>query len=380
MIYFDNAATTKPNHEVLEVYNKINSECFANPSSTHRFGQEGATLLNRARAQIAASLKPNRIEAEEVIFTSGATESNNLAIKGIAHRYAKRGRHLITTKVEHSSVLETFKELEQEGFQVTYLPVDSEGQIDFSELQKSLTNDTILVSIMAVNNEIGTIYDIPELARYVKENSHGFFHTDATQALFKVEVDYRDCDLISFSAHKLNGLKGSGLLIKRKNVDIVPIFSGGGQEFGYRSGTSNLPTDIALATTFRVAAASFSQRVEAAAKLRSYLLEELNKIDEVAITSPSQSSPFILSFILREHKASVVVEALSQAGIMVSTKSACSSKKIGGSYVLKASGFSDRDSINGIRLSFSGEQTLDEGKVFVETLRNILSTIRKDNE
>lgn len=378
MIYFDNAATTKPNQEVLATYNKINEECFANPSSTHQFGQKGNEYLNRARAQIAANLRISKLEPEEIIFTSGATESNNLAIKGAALRYAKRGKHLITTKVEHSSVLETFKELEQLGFEVTYLNVNKDGVI-IEELKKALRKDTILVSIMAVNNEVGAIYDIQTLSAYVKNNSKAFFHTDATQALFKTKQDYSACDLISFSAHKLNGLKGSGLLIKRRQVDLVPIFSGGGQEFGYRSGTTNLAIDVALATTFRVASTTFDQRVAVAKTLKNYLESALSEIDEIEITSPQSSSPFILSFILKQHKASVIVEALSKEDIMVSTKSACSSKKIGGSYVLKAYGYSDRDSLNGIRLSFSGEQTLDEAQTFVQTLKRLLQTIRKDN-
>lgn len=379
MLYFDNAATTSIDEEVLNTYTNALKKYYNNPSATHRFGMEGNNLLLSAKRQIAKYLSFTGCKEDEIILTSGATESNNLAIKGYVERYKKRGKHLITTKVEHPSVLNVYKNFEQSGYDVTYLDVTPSG-IDENALKSALRDDTILVSIMAVNNEVGAIYDINKLAKIVKENSKAAFFTDATQALYKVSIDYRNCDLISFSAHKLHGLKGSGLLIKKNNIDLVPLLDGGGQENGYRSGTTNLPTAIALATTFRRANQTYEQRVKNATALNSYLIEELEKIPEISILPIKDKSPFILNFVMKEHKASVIAEALSRKDIMVSTKSACSSKKVGGSYVLKAYGYDDYLSGNGIRLSFSGDESLKDGKIFMLALNELLSSIRKDQQ
>ncbi len=379
MLYFDNAATTSIDEEVLNTYTNALKKYYNNPSATHRFGMEGNNLLLSAKRQIAKYLSFTGCKEDEIILTSGATESNNLAIKGYVERYKKRGKHLITTKVEHPSVLNVYKNFEQSGYDVTYLDVTPSG-IDENALKSALRDDTILVSIMAVNNEVGAIYDINKLAKIVKENSKAAFFTDATQALYKVSIDYRNCDLISFSAHKLHGLKGSGLLIKKNNIDLVPLLYGGGQENGYRSGTTNLPTAIALATTFRRANQTYEQRVKNATALSSYLIEELEKIPEISILPIKDKSPFILNFVMKEHKASVIAEALSRKDIMVSTKSACSSKKVGGSYVLKAYGYDDYLSGNGIRLSFSGDESLEDGKTFMLALNELLSSIRKDQQ
>ena len=379
MLYFDNAATTSIDEEVLNTYINALKKYYNNPSATHRFGMEGNNLLLSAKRQIAKYLSFTGCKEDEIILTSGATESNNLAIKGYVERYKKRGKHLITTKVEHPSVLNVYKNFEQSGYDVTYLDVTPSG-IDENALKSALRDDTILVSIMAVNNEVGAIYDINKLAKIVKENSKAAFFTDATQALYKVSIDYRNCDLISFSAHKLHGLKGSGLLIKKNNIDLVPLLDGGGQENGYRSGTTNLPTAIALATTFRRDNQTYEQRVKNATALNSYLIEELEKIPEISILPIKDKSPFILNFVMKEHKASVIAEALSRKDIMVSTKSACSSKKVGGSYVLKAYGYDDYLSGNGIRLSFSGDESLEDGKIFMLALNELLSSIRKDQQ
>lgn len=379
MLYFDNAATTSIDEEVLNTYTNALKKYYNNPSATHRFGMEGNNLLLSAKRQIAKYLSFTGCKEDEIILTSGATESNNLAIKGYVERYKKRGKHLITTKVEHPSVLNVYKNFEQSGYDVTYLDVTPSG-IDENALKSALRDDTILVSIMAVNNEVGAIYDINKLAKIVKENSKAAFFTDATQALYKVSIDYRNCDLISFSAHKLHGLKGSGLLIKKNNIDLVPLLDGGGQENGYRSGTTNLPTAIALATTFRRANQTYEQLVKNATALSSYLIEELEKIPEISILPIKDKSPFILNFVMKEHKASVIAEALSRKDIMVSTKSACSSKKVGGSYVLKAYGYDDYLSGNGIRLSFSGDESLEDGKTFMLALNELLSSIRKDQQ
>lgn len=374
MIYFDNAATTKPSEDVLKTFEKVLTSNFGNPSSPHAYGHDALNIMEKARAQIGRYLD---VTQEEVIFTSGATESNNLAIFGTIRRYKKMGKRIITTKIEHASVLEPIKELESIGYDVIYLDVDKDGHVDLNEFSRSLTSDTILVSIMAVNNEVGIVLPIDEMARMAKEKTKAFFHTDATQGLYKVPLELKNIDLISMSAHKLNGLKSSGVLIKRKKMDLEPLLYGGGQESGLRSGTSNPAVYAALASTLRVAKLTYDERREKAMALNKYLLEELSKNDNLIITSPSNSSPFILGIALTRHKASVVVEALANKGIMVSTKSACSSKKVGGSYVLKALGYSDDISENAIRLSFSGYEGLDQGKEFISVFNRVLQELKE---
>lgn len=375
MIYFDNAATTEPADEVIKTFERILKSDYGNPSSPHSYGRAALDILDKARAQIGRHLG---FDPSEIIFTSGATESNNLAIQGIVNRYPKRGKRIITTKVEHASVLEPIKELELKGYDVVWLDVAPNGEIDFAQYQNALTPDTVLISIMAVNNETGIIFPIAKLAAEARRRTSAFFHTDATQALFKVPLDLKDVDLVSMSAHKLNGFKGSGLLLKRRAVDLAPQILGGGQENGYRSGTSNPPLAAAMAATLRRAAETVEIRRRGAGEIRAFIYDELALMsDSVIITSPRDGSPFILGFALKKHKASVLVEALAGEGIMVSTKSACSSKHVGGSYVLKALGYEREITENAIRLSFSGYETKAQAQTFIETLRRLLAELKE---
>lgn len=375
MIYFDNAATTKPAEEIVTTFERVLKECYGNPNSPHTYGHQAQDILERARAQIARYLGA---DPEEIIFTSGATESNNLALKGAARRYRKLGRRIITTRIEHASVLEPVKDLEADGFEIAYLDVGKDGSVDFGQFERLLTPETVLVSVMAVNNETGHILPVAELLKRTKARTKALFHTDATQALFKIPLDLSGFDLVSMSAHKLNGFKGSGVLLKRKSVDLEPQIVGGGQESGYRSGTANPPLAAALAATFRTAAATMPDRIAAAKRLRFYLRSKLAPMtEEVVVTSPEDGSPFILSLALKRHKASVVVEALAKAGFMVSTKSACSARHAGGSYVLKALGYSGEESENALRLSFSGAETVEDGRRFVEVFEQILKDLVK---
>ncbi len=372
MIYFDNAATTRIDFEVLKTFNDLNNKFFANSASTHKLGKEVYRLEEMARSQIASLL---RCESCEIIFTSGATESNNLAIKGVALKYQNRGKHLITTKVEHPSVLNAFKSLEEDfGFKVTYLDVNEEGVISLDDLRNSLQDDTILVSIMAVNNEVGSINPIEDIARLLKPYHKIIFHCDATQSIGKININYQNVDLLSMSSHKIHGFKGSGLLLKRKNIDLLPLLSGGGQEFNYRSGTNNYVYEVCLAKTLRLALERQEKNYQHVEELNLYLREQLKKLD-VRINSPHYASPYILSLSLNK-KASVVSEALSLLDIYVSTKSACSSKKSPTSYVLLAMHRDMNDATNAIRLSFDKDNTKEEIDIFVRELTKILSDIK----
>ncbi len=371
MIYFDNAATTAINREVLGSFHELCEKYYGNPSSNHRYGQESFKLLQMAREQIRQVFK---LDNYEVIFTSGATESNNIAIKGVCLAYQKRGKHIITSSVEHASVLNAFKQLKDEfGFDVTILPVNEKGQVEPETLAKNMRNDTILVSIMAVNNEVGSINDLAALSDIVHQYPKCFFHSDTTQALGKIDLPYEKLDMFVASAHKLHGLKGSGVLLIKKNITPLALFSGGGQESNLRSGTNDMPRDVAIAKATRIALENREKNYLKVQKLNNYVRKRLEEIEEVEINSPLDGSPFILNFSLREHKASVIVEALSLEDIMVSTISACSSKRNEKSYVLVAMHKDLRLASNPIRLSFDATNTIEEVDIFMDKLKKILA-------
>ncbi len=374
IIYLDYAATTPIDKEIVDTYYELLNKYFANTASNHLLGGVVFSLQNRARAQIASYFHAT---AEEVIFTSGASESNNLAIKGVAFQYLNRGRHLITSKAEHPSVLNTFRQLEEMfGFSVTYLDVDSSGKVNLDQLAAALTPQTILVSIMAVNNEVGSINDIGKIAKIIKSRSRAFFHCDMTQAIGKIHTDLISPDLISCSAHKIYGLKGSGLLIKRKSVELKPQICGGNHEFGYRSGTSNWPVNVTLAKTIRLAFEHQDEGYEHVRLINDMVRKALINHPLVVINSPVDASPYILNLSIRSKKAAVVVQGLEAAGICVSTLSACSSKLDKPSeVVLNMFGDYER-AISTIRLSFSKHTTPEEINRFIETINRVIDAVK----
>ena len=377
LIYLDNASKTIPYPEVIELYNTVTSDFFANPSSIHILGRQAGRELDKSREELLSLMK---LKNHQVIYVSSATEANNLAIKGYALKNKNRGKHIITTSYEHPSVLEAFKQLENEfGFEVTYLNPNSDGVITPESIKSLLRNDTILVSVMAVNNEIGAINPIEDIAKLLKEYPKIVFHVDAAQAFTKLEkeINYNDVDLVTISAHKIHGLIGVGALLKKKNINLLPLLSGGGQEDNNRSGTN----DLALALSF-VKAASISMK-EAKAhynhvkELSDILLEYLNRnLDKYELNLPKVVNPYIINFSTREKKSSVVVEALSRSGVMVSSTSACHSSKEKGSYVVKSLGKSDNISNNTIRVSFSYLNTKEEVETLVKELDTVIGAIR----
>ena len=367
-IYLDNAATTKPNKDVVALYNDIETNHFGNSSSIHGLGVDSSKYLNAARESLLNSFK---LKNYKVYFTGSSTEANNLAIKGYCYKHANRGKHIITTNIEHPSVLECFKALEKDGFKVTYLMVNENGIVSADDVKNAMTNETILVSVMAVNNEIGSINPIKEIKEVVSKFPKAVLHVDTTQALGKIELDYNDCDMFVVSSHKIHGLKGSGALISKSNISFDPIINGGGQEEGMRSGTVSVASACALAK-----AVKNLFPLKNIGDLRAFLVENLNLLDGVELNSNDKCSPYIVNFSLTKKKASVVVEALSNKGIYVSSVSACNSKGETGSYVVKALGKSDNLSYNTIRVSLDNETTLDELKEFVKTLKEILESIK----
>lgn len=376
-IYFDCASTVKPYPEVLKVFSDISMNDFANASSNHALGFQCSSILLRARTQVAKYL---HVLPEEVIFTSGASEGNNLAIKGIAYHNKGWAKRIITTKAEHPSVLNVFKKLEEEGFDVVYLDYDEEGKLDLEQLKEALKVPTSLVSVMSVNNEVGFIFSVDEIYSIVKKNSRAIVHVDATQSVTKENLNPSSYDLMTFSGHKIGGLKGSGVLVKKKNVVLDEQIIGGEQENGMRAGTTPLGLDCSIATALRLSMSTQNQRREQAKKINTYLREELSKIDEIEITSKGNCSPFMLSFALKLHKGSIIAESLSNMGVYVSTKSACSSREEGYSYVLKNAGYDEVIASNGIRLSFSGTEDMKDAVDFISALKEVLSSVKiKEN-
>lgn len=373
MIYFDNAATTPTLKEALEAFLRANSEYFGNPSSSHAFGHEADHYLEEARASILSDLGLS--ETHKLIFNSGATEGNNLAIKGLAFRYANRGKRIITSAVEHLSVLNVVNELKPFGFDIVILPVSAEGKVEPEVLKNAMTKDTILVSIMAVNNEVGAINDVGALADAVHAYPKAFFHIDATQAIGKVRIPYEKADLISFSAHKFGGLKGSGALIYRKNIVFSPVNMGGEQEYGFRGGTVNVPSCIAEAVALHSSLNNYEKHQTIVKEISSQIRNALAKNPEISLNSPVDATPYVLNFSLLKKKASVVLEALSEKGIYVSSVSACSSKEEPVSYVLLAMGKNKEEAANSLRLSFGPQNTLEEAHEFLASLSTILERI-----
>lgn len=375
VIYLDNAATTKVDPEVLNSYNQITLKYFANPSSIHSLGQESSRLLDKSREQILNVLK---LTHHDVIFTSGATEANNLAIKGYCFANRSRGKHIITSSTEHPSVLNTVLEMQDFGFEVTVLPVNKEGQIEVNSLKAAIREDTILVSLMMVNNEVGAINPIKEVGEYLKKFPKIAFHVDMVQAIGKLPLDFNNIDMFSIAGHKIHGLLGSGLLIKEKKIILKAINQGGGQENNLRSGTNTLALSASLAKALRLAiegeANNFKKVKVLSERLLGYLKD--NK-DKYLINSYNEDNPYIVNFSLLHHKASVVVEALSNRGIMVSSLSACHAKNEDYSKVVYAMYQDLNLAHNTIRISFDKDNTIEEVEALIKNLEEILKEIKQ---
>ena len=377
IIYLDNASTTKLDPVVKEAFSCAIEKYYANPSSIHKLGQEANYLLNKTKDEILDLL---RCSDHQVIFTSGATESNNLAIKGVCLRYKNRGNHIITSIYEHPSVLEAFKQLEKEfGFEVTYLYPNSDGIISPQDVKKALKKETIFVSIMAVNNEIGSLNPIEEIADLLKTYPKVIFHSDAAQLIGKTNknINFNKIDLLTISAHKMHGLVSSGVLIKRKKIELLPLASGGGQEYNFRSGTNDLASALAFKKTLELALSTSKERYLHVENLANRLISYLkSNPDLYELNLPKEINPYIINFSSIKKKGSVVVEALSNAGIMVSSISACHSSKEKGSYVVASLGKNEVVSNNTVRVSLDYLNTNEDIDTLVSTLDRIIKDIR----
>ena len=375
IIYLDNAATTKVDPEVLDSYNQITLKYFANPSSIHSLGQEASRLLDKSREQILNVLK---LTHHEVIFTSGATEANNLAIKGYCFANRSRGNHIITSASEHPSVLNSVLELKDFGYEVTVLPVNEKGAVEVKTLKAAIKDNTILVSLMMVNNETGAINPIKEIGEYLKKFPKIAFHVDMVQAMGKLPLDLDNIDMFSIAGHKIHGLLGSGLLVKEKKIILKAINNGGGQENNLRSGTNTLALSASLAKAIRLAISNQAKDYEHVKVLSKRLLDYLkDNQDKYRINSFFEENPYIVNFSLRNHKASVVVEALSNRGIMVSSLSACHAKHEDYSAVVYAMTNDLNIAHNTIRVSFGKDNTLEEVEALIKNLESIIKEIKQ---
>ncbi|XJZ26495.1 cysteine desulfurase family protein [Bacillota bacterium Lsc_1132] len=377
MIYFDNSATTKPYREVLESFLKVSSEYYGNPSSLHGLGAQAEKLLAQARGQIADLLQ---VKAAEICFTSGGTESNNMAIKGAAMKHQNKGRHIITTTIEHPSVSKAMEQLEQLGFEITYLPVTSQGMVMTKDVEKAIRQDTILVSVMHVNNEVGTIQPISEIGGLLKQYPKVLFHVDAVQSIGKIPLDLKQwgVDLCSFSAHKFHGLKGTGLLFIREGVLLDPLLAGGNQEWKKRSGTENVAGAVSAAKALRMTLEKSKAGIAKMKRVQKILVEGLQEIGGIKVQTPlSQAAPHILNFTMEGIKPETFIHMLEKDEIYASTRSACSSKKKLPSKTLLAMGIPEQEAERSIRMSLSFDNTEEEARFVVEAVKKAVLQLRK---
>lgn len=370
--YFDYAASTAVHPEILKLLMEFYPKYYANAEALHGLGIEIHSMMDQSKEAIAKLLK---VTPKTLVFTSGATESNNILVKGLALKHRNRGQHLICSKIEHASVLDSFRDLEKNfGFEVTYLEVTQEGFVDPETLKKALRNDTILVSIMAVNNETGVIQKTQAYASLLKDHQ-AYFHVDMVQAFAKCDFDLKGIDAASFSAHKIEGVKGSGLLYLKENVDIQAIITGGQQEYGLRPGTANAIHHILLAKTMRLALEEHDRSHQTVRLLQSHLIEQLKKIEGISVNvDPALCTAYIVNISCTGLPSQVLLNHLSQNHIYVSSAAACSTKTIKHSHVLEAMGLKD-DALKGVlRISLSHRSTQAEIEGLIKTIEEGIQT------
>ena len=371
MIYLDYSATTPVATEVLDTFVKTSKNYIGNPNSLHTLGVKSKKLMDQATLQITQLLG---VQKNELIYTSGATESNNLAIKGIVGKYPNRGKQIITTSLEHSSILEPLHQLENQGYHIRYVHLLQDGTVDLVHLKKLLEEeDTVLVSIAMTSSEVGILQPIEEIGEIIKEYPKCFFHSDITQALGKVPVSLQNVDLASFSAHKFYGLKGIGGLVKKEKVELKPLFDGGKSTTRYRSGTPALALITSLAKALRLSLETIN--VEYVKQLNDKIQMKLKEILDVHINSTSQSIPHILNVSIHGVKPETLLHALEEKDIYISTMSACSSSQ-SESLAVKSVTHNTLDATTSIRISLSVHTTQEEVDMFLKVFKEVVSKLR----
>lgn len=378
-VYFDNSASTKVADSVIEVMIKTMREDYGNPSAKHMMGVVAEKYVKEATRMIAKTLK---VEEKEILFTSGGTESNNIALIGGALANQRRGKHIISTAIEHPAVYEPLGKLVELGFEVTILPVDRAGHICLEELKNAIREDTIIVSTMYVNNEVGAVEPVEEIAKIVHEkNPDCLYHVDAIQGYgkYKIQPKKQGIDLMSVSGHKLHGPKGVGFLYIQKDAKVNPILFGGGQQRGMRSGTINVSGIAGMGEAARLAYEHFDEKIEKMIAIKDYLMDQLEKMEGIHLNSfrGTQSAPHILSVSVQGVRAEVLLHALEDREIYVSSGSACSSNHPGISGTLKGIGLEDEFLDSTVRISLCSENTLEEADYFLGILKELLPMLRR---
>ncbi|MEE0684526.1 MAG: cysteine desulfurase family protein [Bacilli bacterium] len=369
MIYLDYSATTPVNEEVLNSYIEATKKMVGNPNSLHKLGIEAKSLIDAATRQIANILK---VKPNEIIYTSGASESNNTAIKGICLKYQNRGKHIITTHLEHSSIIEPLNYLKRQGFEVEYVNITENGMVDIEDLKKKIRDDTILVTIASINSEVGIVQPIKDIAALLKKYPKVYFHSDITQSLGKEKVDLTDIDLASFSAQKFYGMKGIGGLVKKENVVIEPLIHGGKSTTKDRSGTPATALIVSMAKALRLAYENLEEKQKYVKELNIFLRNELEK-NEITINSPEVAIPNILNISLENIKPETVLHALEEKEIYISTKTACATND--SSDAVYAITKDEEKAKHSLRISLSYLTTKKELEIFITELVRIRSEL-----
>lgn len=373
----DNAATTKVKPEVVEAMLPYFTEHYGNPSSIYKIGRDARKAVEEARGKIAKGLNA---DSKEIFFTSGGSEADNWAIKMAAEKMASKGKHIITTEIEHHAVLHTCEYLEKQGFEVTYLPVDEDGLVRIEDLKSALREDTILVSIMLANNEIGTIQPIKEIAEIVKNESKAIFHTDAVQAIGSVDIDVKDMniDMLTSSAHKIHGPKGIGFLFMKKGLRLDNLIHGGSQERNKRAGTENVPAIVGFGKAFEIATENLEAHNKKVTELRDYLMEQLEaNIDDIKLNGHrTKRLPGNVNYSFLYIEGESLLLSLDLKGIAASSGSACTSGSLDPSHVLLAIGLPHEIAHGSLRLSLSEFNTKEEIDYVVENLKEIVARLR----
>lgn len=376
LIYLDNSATTKPCKEAVAAALNAMENCYGNPSSLYEFGMQAEDIITDARLAIAKSLF---CREDEIYFTSCGSESNNTAIFGVAELLRRTGKHIVTTTIEHPSVLEPIAALEQRGYEVTRISPDKNGLISVEDIEKSVREDTVLVSVMYVNNEVGSILPVEKIKGICKQKgSKALVHIDCVQGFGKIKINPSalGADLISLSAHKIHGIKGAGALFVKKGVKLPSFVMGGGQEKGLRSGTEAVPAIAAFGAAVKVLP-DFNKALADVTEIKNYCIQKLTEFENVVINSPKTGSPYILNFSFSGYRSETVLHHLERHSVCVSSGSACSKGK--GSYVLREMGLSQPLVDSAIRLSFSRETTLADIDELIKAL-NLALSLRKSKK
>lgn len=376
MIYLDNAATTKADQDVIDSFVKVNQSLYFNPNSPHQAGLQAEQVLKQAKEEIDIALNLNHLY--HIVFTSGATESNNMALKGIAYRKRETANEIITSVLEHPSVLEVMRYLEEkQGFKLKYVDVKSDGKIDTEHLKSLMSDKVGLVTCMYVNNIMGQIQPIQDIVNILKDYPRAHLHVDAVQALGKVSMDLNGVDSLSLSGHKFNGLKGQGLLIIKNIQNIEPVVHGGGQEYGLRSGTVNLPMAVSMVKSIKLTMGRLDEARRKLNKMNQSVRTFSEEFRGVYINSPKDSAPQIINVSFPGVKGEVLVNAFSKHGVMISTTSACSSKRGKLNEVLLAMGVPDARIEGSIRISMGVHTTEEDIQRFKEVFEQVYEEVKE---